>query len=250
MHRYDLFENVNDNYIPYRRLLLENIDTVAPSSEAGRIHLQNLYPDLSYKIRLFRLGTIGNGKRCRGSEDKILRVVSCSYLSKVKRVEIMVASLQYIEFPILWRHVGDGGERQQIEDLIKKYKLEDKFIIEGFIDTRNLLDFYTDNTFDLFVNVSSSEGVPMSIMESLSVSIPVMATKVGGIGELVDDRVGKILPAELTPKELALALKQYYNLTKEEKEKKRENAYLKSKTECDAIQLSKDMVAFLKLPKN
>jgi colanic acid/amylovoran biosynthesis glycosyltransferase len=246
MHRYDLFETVNNNYIPYRRPLLESIDVIAPSSEAGRAHLQKLYPDLNYKIKLFRLGTLGNGKQSKSSTDGIFRVVSCSYLSKVKRVGLMVESLQYISFPILWRHVGDGNERREIDELIRKYKLEDKFIIEGFIDTHELLDFYTSNSFDLFVNVSASEGVPMSIMESLSVSIPVMATGVGGNGELVDDSVGKILAPNPTAHELASALSDYYHLPAAVKEQKRQKAIARSREQCDAVQLAEELVKELK----
>jgi colanic acid/amylovoran biosynthesis glycosyltransferase len=246
MHRYDLFETVNNNYIPYRRPLLESIDVIAPSSEAGRAHLQELYPDFNYKIKLFRLGTIGNGKQSKSSTDGIFRVVSCSYLSIVKRVGLMVESLQYISFPILWRHVGDGNERREMDDLIRKYKLEDKFIIEGFIDTRELLDFYTSNSFDLFVNVSASEGVPMSIMESLSVSIPVMATGVGGNGELVDDSVGKILAPNPTARELASALSDYYHLPATMKEQKRQKAMARSREQCDAVQLAEELVKELK----
>lgn len=246
MHRYDLFETVNNNYIPYRRPLLENIDIVAPSSEAGRAHIEALYPDLNYKNKLFRLGTIGNGKKSESSGDGIFRVVSCSYLSAVKRVELMIESLRYIEFPILWRHVGDGNLRKEIDELIKKYKLTSKFIIEGFIDSRELLDFYTSNSFDLFVNVSASEGVPMSIMESLSVAIPVMATRVGGIGELVDDEVGKILPPDLSGQELASAISAYYYLPEVEKQKRRQSAYKKSKEQCDAVKLTNELVIALK----
>jgi len=237
---------VNNNYIPYRRPLLEAIDVVAPSSEAGRAHLQKLYPDLNYKIKLIRLGTRVSGKQSKGSTDRLLRVVSCSYLSKVKRVSLMVESLQFVEFPVLWRHIGDGDERGVIDNLIRKYNLQDKFIIEGFIDTRELLDFYTSNTFDLFVNVSASEGVPMSIMEALSVSIPVMATGVGGNGELVDEAVGKILPPDLTPRVLASALTDYYYLPVTAKEQKRLMAYDKSREQCDANLLAEELARDLK----
>jgi len=248
MHRYDLFETVNNNYIPYRSLLLGSIDTVAPSSEAGRAHIQMLYPDLNFKNKLFRLGTIGNGKQSRSSDDGILRVVSCSYLSPVKRVELMVDSLRHIDFPIVWRHVGDGNMRKEIEELIQKYRLTDKFIIEGFIDSRKLLDFYTANTFDLFVNVSASEGVPMSIMESLSVAIPVMGTKVGGIAEIVDEEVGKILPPDVTGTQLASAISEFYYLSESEKQRKRERAYARAKEQCDAVKLTNELAAFLKTP--
>ena len=64
--------------------------------------------------------------------------------------------------------------------------------------------------FDLFLNVSSSEGVPVSVMEALCSGIPVLATAVGGTPELVDDTVGRLLPADITPKQLADTLTELH----------------------------------------
>ena len=245
MHNYDLFET-KDNYIPYRHALLKNISIAAPSSLAGKQHMVALHPEFENKIKIFRLGTIGNGKKSEMSQDNILRVVSCSYLSPVKRVHIMIECLQYIDFPILWRHVGDGMLRNEMDALIEKYAAHEKFIIEGMINSDKVLDFYTENIFDIFVNVSSAEGVPFSIMEAFSVSIPVIATDVGGNGEIVDDAVGKLLPADTSPLQLANALKNYYALSMEEKIKIRENAYDRSARECDATKLANELAVYLK----
>lgn len=245
MHRYDLFENVNNGYIPYRKRLLKKISLAAPSSEAGRLHLQQLYPEYSGKIKLFRLGTIWNGKRSQPSGDGIFRIVSCSYLSPVKRVHLMIESLRYIKFPVLWRHVGDGLLRKEMDDLIVRYGLQDKFIIEGMIGADRLLEYYTNAAFDIFVNVSESEGVPMSIMEVLSLGIPVMATHVGGNGEIVDDTVGRLLPANPAPEEIAAALEAFYRLPPEEKNKIRENAHRKCLDEWDARKLAAELAAYL-----
>ncbi|HEY4156232.1 MAG TPA: glycosyltransferase, partial [Puia sp.] len=225
MHRYDLFETENNNYIPYRSFLLNKADRIAPSSEAGRIHLTRLYPGFQDKIFVYRMGTNGNGKRSSPSADPVFRIVSCSFLSPVKRVDIMVESLRYVDFPVLWRHIGDGKQRDQIEELIGRYSLQEKFILEGMIDSDQVLDFYTGNAIDLFVNTSASEGVPFSIMEAFSVGIPVMATQVGGTAEIVDESVGNILPAGLDPRLLARYLKEYYSLPEAEKVQKRNNAY-------------------------
>jgi hypothetical protein len=53
-HRFDLFEDENDGYIPYRRQLLESVTLAAPSSEKGCAHLRALYPDVTTPIRLLR----------------------------------------------------------------------------------------------------------------------------------------------------------------------------------------------------
>ncbi len=245
MHRYDLFETVNNNYIPYRHPLLDKADTIAPSSEAGRQHLIQLYPEFQDKIKLFRLGTLGNGKRASASSDNILRVVSCSFLSPVKRVDLMIKSLKYVDFPVLWRHIGDGVQRKEMEGLIRQYALQDKFIIEGILDSEKVLEFYTDHAFDLFVNTSESEGVPFSIMEAFSVGIPVMATNVGGSGEIVKDEVGKLLPANPEPEILARCLKEFYDLPEEDKRKKRDLAYQVYVHDCNADRLTNELQVYL-----
>ena len=49
---------------------------------------------------------------------------------------------------------------------------------------------------DALVNVSASEGVPVSMMEALHAGIPIIGTAVGGIAELVTPDVGMLLPAD------------------------------------------------------
>lgn len=248
MHRYDLFEHVNDGYIPYRERLLKKITVAAPSSKAGFDHLRALYPRYADKVQLFRLGTLWNGKRVASSQDGVFRVVSCSFLAPVKRVNLMVESLRYIDFPIEWRHVGDGAQRKDIDALIAKYGLEKKFIIEGIIDARHLQDYYASRRFDLFVNVSASEGIPMSIMEALFLGIPVMATGVGGNGEIVDDQGGRLLPSDPDPRQIADALQAYYRLPPEEKERIRDNAHEKCVRDWDLQKLTRELI--LSLQKN
>lgn len=246
MHRYDLFEYVNNGYIPYRKAQLEKITLAAPSSTAGKQHLEELYPAFRDKIRFLPLGILWNGRRGRPSTDNVLRVVSCSYLSPVKRVHLMVESLRSIDFPIIWKHVGDGVCRQEIDALIREYGLQQKFIIEGMIDSEHLLDYYDKNTFDLFVNVSSSEGIPMSIMEVLSLGIPVLATNVGGIGELVNNNVGHLLPPDPTPDEIAAALAAFYYRSKAEKEAMRERAHRECLADWDVNKITEDVAVYLK----
>jgi glycosyltransferase involved in cell wall biosynthesis len=48
---------------------------------------------------------------------------------------------------------------------------------------------------DLFINLSTTEGVPVSIMEAMSFGIPVLATEVGGNSEIVDETTGALVPS-------------------------------------------------------
>ncbi|NJK95527.1 MAG: glycosyltransferase [Bacteroidales bacterium] len=51
----------------------------------------------------------------------------------------------------------------------------------------------------MFLNTSLSEGVPVSVMEALSFGLPVIATDVGGTGELINDEVGMLINPEISP---------------------------------------------------
>ena len=71
------------------------------------------------------------------------------------------------------------------------------------------MDFYRQNHIDLFINTSRSEGVPVSIMEAFSFGVPAIATDVGGTGEIVDNSVGKLLDVNVSPQEIANAIKLF-----------------------------------------
>jgi glycosyltransferase involved in cell wall biosynthesis len=245
MHRFDLFEYVNNNYIPYRGELLDKISVAAPTSVAGKEHLEKKYPRAKAKIEVFRCGTNGNGKKSTASTDQVLRVVSCSGLSPVKRVHLMIESLQHIHFPIQWIHLGDGQLSAELRELAQQLGVHDRFIFKGMVPTEEVINYYTANTIDLFVNTSSSEGVPFSIMEAFSAGIPVMATDAGGTGEIVDDIVGKLLPNGVTPALLAEDLRTFYELSMEKKSVLRSNAYDRYMNECNAKKLATELGEFL-----
>ena len=62
---------------------------------------------------------------------------------------------------------------------------------------------------DLLINLSSSEGIPVSMMEAISFGIPVFANDVGGISEIVQPETGELIPDKLSAKEIASRLDQF-----------------------------------------
>jgi colanic acid/amylovoran biosynthesis glycosyltransferase len=72
-----------------------------------------------------------------------------------------------------------------------------------FLGTRGneeILAYYHSNDISAFVNVSSSEGIPVSIMEACSFGLPVIATAVGGTPEIVfHGKNGFLLPSDFSP---------------------------------------------------
>ena len=57
----------------------------------------------------------------------------------------------------------------------------------GYVSNQDLMLEYSNNDYDVFINVSSTEGIPVSIMEAMSFGIPAIASNVGGTNEIVID---------------------------------------------------------------
>jgi len=105
--------------------------------------------------------------------------------------------------------VGEGRERKKLEKLIKKYYLEDDFFLAGAIP--NAYKYL--KAFDIFVLPSVKEGFPWTILEAMVAEIPIIATKVGGVPEILEDsstgsgQAGIIVEPK-NPKQLAEAIQK------------------------------------------
>jgi len=86
---------------------------------------------------------------------------------------------------------GEGPERSELERQIAASGLSDHIVLAGF--RRGVIDVLAGA--DLVVNPSLSEGLPNVVLEALSVCTPVVATDVGGVGELIiDGATGFLVP--------------------------------------------------------
>jgi colanic acid/amylovoran biosynthesis glycosyltransferase len=241
MHRYDLYDYANNGYIPFRAKLLSSNIIVAPSSNDGALHLKNNYPNHNAKIITMRCGTIGNNIQSKKSTDGKLRILSCSLLVPVKRIEIMIRACSLLNIDFEWKHIGFGPLEPRLNSLVCELGLRDKFIFLGKYNTEDILPFYTSNFIDLFVNVSKSEGVPFSIMEAFSAGIPVIATDAGGTKEIVDSSVGVLLENEIEPTNLAKAIQDFYSKDEVEITQIRNAAYQRYLEMCDANKLANEL---------
>lgn len=100
--------------------------------------------------------------------------------------------------------VGDGKCLQELKDLSYKKGLKDVFHFAGF--HFNTCDFM--KSFDIFALPSLSEGLSSAILEAMAASLPIVATKVGGIPELVTDGDNGLLVTPADPEALAHAIQQ------------------------------------------
>ncbi|MNP15285.1 Glycosyltransferase Gtf1 [compost metagenome] len=155
------------------------------------------------------------------SNDGIFRIVSCSRLEDVKRVDKIVEILSIVEqhnVDIEWTHIGGGKNFNKIKKLsnkkIKKVNVE----LLGNISNAEVIKFYKENSVDLFINVSSSEGLPVSIMEAISFGIPCIATDVGGTAEIIiDGESGNLISNDFKIEDVANLIISIIKYNKENK---------------------------------
>ncbi len=108
---------------------------------------------------------------------------------------------------IVFLIVGIGPNKMSAEEQIRQLGIEQNVIFAGFISSEELPYYY--NTADFFVVPSKSgEGLPLVAEEALSCGLPVIATDVGGVGEIVTPKYGKLIPSN-DPDAMAAAIQNY-----------------------------------------
>jgi len=100
--------------------------------------------------------------------------------------------------------IGDGEERSLLEKMIEEKKLKNNFILKGVIPEA----YKYLKAFDIFVLPSVKEGFPWTILEAMAAEVPVIATKVGAIPEIIENNKNGILIEPKNPNDLAESIKR------------------------------------------
>jgi len=226
-HRHDIYEEENKyNFLPFRSFIFNNLDQIFPIAEHGKKYFIDRYALPSTQMRVARLGVVAQGVIAKQSEDKnLLHLLSCSNLLPVKRIGLLIQAFYQFgkeqnKYRIKWDHIGDGPESNKLKKLILELPGNISATFLGYQTPDEINLYYQSNTIDLLVNVSNSEGIPVTMMEAQSFSVPVMATNVGGVSEIVSNDNGYLLSANPTPKEISHKLHQIFDDKNDLKEKK------------------------------
>lgn len=117
-----------------------------------------------------------------GSEDYLVGTVACLKPQKAPEDVVLVAKHLCETVPqARFVLIGDGELRSRIEALIQRYGLHDRVRIAGW---RRDIDS-TMKSFDVLLLTSHWEGLPRVILEAATVGLPIVATRVGGVEEVV-----------------------------------------------------------------
>ncbi|MBN1806891.1 MAG: glycosyltransferase [Sedimentisphaerales bacterium] len=130
------------------------------------------------------------------------RIVSVCRLSPKKGLDIAIkacAKLHDNNVNFIYEIVGDGPQRQALDDLIKRLNLVDKIKLPGGMSNNQLTDLFNRASVFLLPCVKTPngdmDGIPVAMMEAMACEVPIVSTSISGIPELVDDGVtGRLVP--------------------------------------------------------
>lgn len=130
-------------------------------------------------------------------------------LVPVKRVDLFIRTAKYLhdthsELDLDFHIYGDGPLRKELEVLARSLETESYLHFEGHCDDipavlRNL---------DLLLMTSDHEGLPMILLEAMTLEIPIIAHRVGGITKLLDQGNCGVLVEDHRPEGYARAVRQ------------------------------------------
>lgn len=190
--------------------VVENVDKVVSISEIGAKNFVQEFPQIKDKVVAIVNGIedisdeqkqLANEMRVKDYKHKY-RLVSSGSINGRKGQWIIVHTMAKLK-PDQLKHisltlVGDGPERKELETFVKEHNLSDNVYFTGAVNNDKVFDYLISS--NIYVLMSSSEGLPISIIEALRCGLPVIATNVAGIPETVlDHQNGLLIDRDVDP---------------------------------------------------
>jgi len=184
------------------RLLATRFDkTVAVSSDI-RESLARRYGFQEKHLETIRNGVIVPEMRDRSREKDGFVIGSAGRFFPVKDYPFMVEVAKEVSAEtakIRFELAGEGPTLSDVQGLINKYGLDERFMLRGFIQDVSI--FYRG--LDVYLNTSLHEGIPMSVLEAMAHGVPPVVPRVGGLEEIVTDGVDGYLVEGRNPKDFS-----------------------------------------------
>lgn len=190
------------------------------------------------KVFVSYLGSFNRTGALNKVRDNEFHLCTCSRTIPLKRLDLLVKALSYWNnTEIFWTHIGDGESLDELvvqSQEIMNSNANVHISFTGYLNCEQITDFYIHEPVDLFVNLSSIEGLPVSIMEAISFGIPILATDVGGTNEIVNSQLGVLLDEKVTAEDVFREIESFVLLPKSRKEELRKNARIYWEQHFDA----------------
>jgi glycosyltransferase involved in cell wall biosynthesis len=163
---------------------------------ADRVHV------VPNAIRFSEHGTRNDARRELDLPDDAFIIGWIGRLSHEKGPDVMLRALKELETDVRLCVLGSGRDADALRRLTSMLDIEHRVYWRGVIpNAKRVL-----SAFDVIALTSRTEGTPMVLLEAMNALIPVIATKVGGIPDVISEREGSLVPPE-DPQAVAQAVR-------------------------------------------
>jgi glycosyltransferase involved in cell wall biosynthesis len=122
-------------------------------------------------------------------------------LSREKGADVLLDSLPMISGSTTVSILGEGRESDRLRTQAESLGISNRIRWHGTIPGANRLY----RAFDVFALSSRTEGTPIALFEAMAAGVPIVATAVGGVPDVIRDEEAQLVPGE-SPRELAQAI--------------------------------------------
>lgn len=215
-HNYDLYEEGRPSqFMPLKRQFSKDYDLVFPLTANAREYLIKHYGFPFDVVKVCSLGVDLPGiSRLSRRDNKKFSVLSLSHCNPQKRIDKIVGRLFLFcksnpALAVSWTHMGGGVLLSELVGYAKEKfsglsNIKHSFL--GSLPNAKVKEILVSERFDVIVNASESEGVPVSLMEAMSFGVPAIAPTVGEVPYLVNKKNGVLMSSEASTTEIRDAL--------------------------------------------
>jgi glycosyltransferase involved in cell wall biosynthesis len=196
-------------------LVNNSFKTLTNSSETLKVSLENGLKKDKLEIIPFGVDTNIFKPNPVLKEKNLFQILSIGYLIERKGFEYLIKSIKEvhkIHDNVKLKIVGTGPLENQIKKLIKELRLERSVEVISNVSDERLVELY--NSADIFVLPSiidsqgNTEGLGVVLLEAMACKLPVIASNIGGIPDIVHDGVNGILVPQKDVLELSKSINE------------------------------------------
>lgn len=147
------------------------------------------------------------------SDNDDFTLIYVGRLVPQKGVNLLIDAIKQISFPVICIIVGDGNQREELENQVKKNHLSK---IVRFVGVQNnTADWYKKG--DVFVHPAIwEEGFGITIIEAMASGLPCISFKKGALPEIIKDNENGLITEECSAEALAEKIREIYRIAQKD----------------------------------
>jgi glycosyltransferase involved in cell wall biosynthesis len=176
-------------HIPYRYIagvIFERSDRIICTSKYEENSVNNRWKNVEGKIALIPNGVDRDNLRLQKKAKDYPSILCVSRLEKYKGVQYVIKALPSLNSNVILEVVGKGSYKQDLINLAKKMKVEERVRFYSYLSRSDLLQKYADS--NVFVLLSERENFAICVAEALAARTPCIVTNRMALQEWIDDQ--------------------------------------------------------------